>query len=112
MRFSFFLLLVLLSLSAPTFGVTLDDLEYRKGVYYQNNSDAPYTGPVSGRHQGSFVDGIREGSWISKWRSGEVSSQGLYKNGKKDGVWKGYTKNGDVDTRLTGTYDIGMRISE
>jgi|TARA_B110000305_G_scaffold190126_1_gene212373 hypothetical protein len=110
MRFNFWLLLVLLALSLPSFGETLDELEYRKGMYYRINSGTPYTGQVDGKHQGLLINGIREGAWISHWRNGEVSSQGSYQNGKKDGFWNGYTKDGAVDVRLTGTYKNGVKI--
>ena len=110
-KFNFPLLLILLSLSASSFGETIDDLEYREGIYYRINSDSPYTGQLGGKHQGLLVNGIREGAWISHWRNGEVSSQGLYQNGKKDGWWRGYTKDGSVDNRLTGTYKNGLKIS-
>lgn len=112
MLFKYPLLIVLLFTTFSSFGVTLGNLEYRDGVYCVSNRNHPYTGKVEGKHQGLLINGIREGPWISQWSNGVVSSQGSYQYGKKDGSWIGYTKEGAVDSRLTGTYKNGVRISE
>ena len=112
MRFRFPLLIVFLSLTFSSYGATLGSLEYLDGVYCAGDHDNPYTGIVEGKHHGLLINGIREGSWISKWSNGAISSQGSYQHGKKDGLWIGYTKEGAVDPRLTGTYKNGVRISE
>ena len=39
-------ILVLLSLSFPSFGETMDDLVEREGLYYKKFTDVPFTGQV------------------------------------------------------------------
>jgi antitoxin component YwqK of YwqJK toxin-antitoxin module len=39
-------------------------------------------------------------------------SKGTHKNGKREGVWVGYNKDGTVDKEYTGTYKDGKKISD
>ena len=96
MRFSFPLLLILLSLSFPSVGETMDDLVEREGIYYKKFSDVPFTGKVEGKKQGSFEDGLEEGLWSSYWNNGQLTSQGNYKGRLMEGPWIAYWRNGQV----------------
>ena len=66
-------------LSSPSWSVSSDDLVKREGIYYEKFTDVPFTGKVTGQEQGSI------------------------KNGKKEGAWVGYHKDGRVDKGYTGT---------
>jgi hypothetical protein len=59
--------------------VTLDDLVERNGLHYQKFTDVPFDGEVTGKGQGSFKDGKRDGSWVN----GQLGWKGDYKNGVK-----------------------------
>tara|TARA_Y100000588_G_scaffold191502_1_gene205482 strand:+ start:1389 stop:1682 length:294 start_codon:yes stop_codon:yes gene_type:complete len=66
--------------------VTMDDLVEREGLYYKKYTDVPFNGKVTGIEQGTF------------------------KNGKKEGFWIVYNRNGTVEESGTGTYKDGVRI--
>ena len=97
MKNLFIILLVLMSLvSFSSWGETMDDLVQREGVYYKKFSDVPFTGKTTGEKQGSFMNGLREGLWISYYTTGELDSKGNYKNGKRTGLWVLYHRNGQL----------------
>ncbi|MBC7904576.1 MAG: hypothetical protein H7Y27_14215 [Gemmatimonadaceae bacterium] len=48
----------------------------------------------SSRDSGVYSNGLREGVWVEKDRTGTVS-RGIYKNGKKSGAWNEY-RNGQI----------------
>ena len=130
--------LVLMSfISSPSWGETMDDLMQREGTYYKKFSEVPFTGQVEGQYQGSFKNGLMEGSWVGYLDNGQLSYKGDYKNGEKEGYWeryhndkhglwlesKGYYKNGNKEgywevykidgsifTIETGTYKDGWKI--
>ena len=64
----------------------MDDLVKREGLFYKKFTDVPFTGEVTGRHQGS------------------------YKNGKKDGPWVSYLKDGTVYESSTGTFKDDVKV--
>ena len=86
MRFSFPLLLILLS-SFLSVGETMNDLVEREGIYYKKCSDLPFTGDVEGLVQGSFKDGLTEGLWVESQDDGsaQLEQTGIFKNGVKIG---------------------------
>ena len=136
MRFSFPLLLILLSLSFPSVGETIGDLVKREGIYYKKFSDVPFTGKVEGLVQGSFKDGLTEGLWVEYHDNGQVWFKGKYKDGKREDLWFGYYGNGQlwfkrnykdgkregisltyygdgsVQLEQTGTFRNGVKISD
>ena len=107
MRFNFLLLFILLSLSIPSFGETMDDLVKRNGLYYKKFTDVPFTGEVEGNKQGSFKDGKKEGSWATYWDNGQLRSKGAYKNGTKDGFCQFYWMYGRI--RDEGSFKNGTK---
>ena len=114
----------------------MDDLVRREGTYYKKFSDVPFTGQVEGKEQGSFKNGLKEGSWVNYWDNGQLKSKGSFKNGNRDGSWvayweygqlfyKGdykndeeegywvvYFEDGSVWPYLTGTFKDGVKISD
>ena len=62
-----------------------DDLVERDGLYYKKFTDVPFTGKISGEAQGSFKNGKREGEWVDYIKDGTVNKKwtGTFKNGKK-----------------------------
>ena len=137
MRFNFPLLLVLLSLSLPSFGLTVDDLIKRDGLYYEKFTDVPFSGeidegPVRGElkdgkregpwvyyydngqldNKGVYENGRKEGPWVSYWSNGQLSYKGVFKNGRKEGPWVSYNKDGNAYKEGTGTFKNGGKISD
>ena len=85
--------LVLMSLvSFPSWGLTIDDLVERDGVYYEKSTDVPFTGEVNeGWVKGSLVSGIPEGLW-KFYEEDQLIMKGKVKNGRTVGVWEVYDK--------------------
>ena len=91
-------------------GETLDDLVKRNGLYFKKFSDTPFTGKVTGKEQGNFKNGVKEGAWTRYHKNGQLMSKGNYKNGKKEGAWVRYWGNGQL--WLKGNYKNGTKISD
>jgi antitoxin component YwqK of YwqJK toxin-antitoxin module len=91
---------------------TLSDLVKRDGLYYKKFSQVPFTGKTTGKSQGSFKNGKRDGAWVSYHENGQLDYKGDYKNGKEEGDWVGYNKDGTMWKRFTGTFKDGKKISD
>ena len=113
MRFNFPLLIVLLSLSFPSFGQTFDDLIERDGLYYEKFTDVPFSGEIDeGLERGELKDGKREGPWVNYDYDGQLDNKGVYENGRKEGPWVSYNKDGNAYKEGTGTFKNGGKISD
>lgn len=88
--------LVLMSLvSFPSWGLSMDDLVQREGLYYQKFTDVPFTGEVDeGLKRGSIINGKKEGSWKNYHSNGQLNRSGTYINGEEEGYWFFYHSNG------------------
>jgi antitoxin component YwqK of YwqJK toxin-antitoxin module len=75
--------------------VKYEDLGIRGGLFYKDFSEVPFSGEITGKSQGAFKNGKKEGS-VSYWSDGQLSSKETYKNRKKEGVWVNYHDNGQV----------------
>ncbi len=81
--------------------VKYGDLVERDGLYYKKFTDVPFTGNVTGKKQGSFRNGKKEGPWVSYHENGQFGGKGTFKDGKEDGSWVYYHENGKVSMKLT-----------
>ena len=119
----FIIPLVLMSLvSFPSWGLTMDDLVQRDGLYYEKFTDVPFTGKINeGTMQGNVSNGRQEGSWtfydqngqlwtrgnfrsgkmegpsVEYFEDGKISSEGDYSNDRRSGAWVGYHPNGQLN---------------
>ena len=50
--------------SSVVWSLEFKDLVYRDGLYYKKFTDIPFTGKVTGKKQGLFENGIKEGLWV------------------------------------------------
>ena len=122
--------------STPAWGETFDQLVERGGIYYKKNSEASFNGKIEGLEEGFFVNGMKEGLWITYYKTGtplqeatykhgvlegtfkayqhngRLRSNGSYKNGRRVGVWTTYKNDGSVWEILSGTYENGIAISD
>ena len=64
--------------------VSSNDLVQRKGIYYKKFTDVPFTGAVE-----EYFD------------NGSLHWKEIYKDGKDDGVWEVYYKNGGLRVKQT-----------
>ena len=130
-RFLAPILLLVLLFPSLVYGVTMNDLVITNGLYFKKFTDVPFTGKVTGKKQGSFRSGKKDGVWVEydrngrvdkkvtykngkedtyvKYRyriSGQLSEKGTYKDGKKHGPWLSYHDNGQLAVK--GTHKDGM----
>ena len=103
------LLAALLITLLPSLGwsTPLDELVERDGLYYPKFSEIPFTGKITGLTQGYLKNGKEEGDWLGYHRNGQLDFKGNYKNGKKDGDWLEYRSNGQL--RSKGNFINGSR---
>ena len=72
----------------------MDDLVEREGIYYEKFTDVPFSGKVTGKTTGRFVNGKFEGSFIGYYDNGQLKTRGNYVDGKSDGLWKSFDEVG------------------
>ena len=89
----------------------------RKGVFYTNDTNKPYSGPVFSlyddgkkKEEGIFKDGKSDGV-RTEWNwNGQKGSEGNYRDGKQDGKATIWHENGQKSDEVT--YKDGELISE
>ena len=109
---SIILILLLSLLSSPSWSVTFDDLVYRNGLIYKKFSDVPFTGKITGKEQGSFKDGMRNGEWVTYWDNGQLEMKGNFENGKREGFWSYFNQDKTINHIFTGTYKNDARVND
>ena len=99
--------------SFPSWGLTMEDLVERKGVYYEKFSDVPFTGQINeGLVRGSIKSGRRIDDWIMFWPNGQLAGKGYFKNGEREGYWELYKSDGTLWKEFTGTYKNGVKVND
>lgn len=101
---TFFAVLFFLNSSV---GWSLDykDLVQRDGLFYEKFTDVPFTGEITGEEKGSFKNGKKEGFFFKYYKNGQLWSKGNFKNNKKEGSWIVYFNNGQIFSK--GKYKNG-----
>ena len=113
MKIFLILVISMMSLvSSSSWGLTLDDLVYRKGIAYEKFTDVPFTGEVEGQFQGAFKNGWREGEWKVYFENGILRYKGDYKKGKMHGSFITYNEDGSIEKDYTGTFENGKKVSD
>ena len=92
---TFFTVLFCLN-SSVGWSLEYKDLVERDGIYYKKFTDVPFTGKTTGQVQGTFNNGKRDGSWILYYKNGQLGTKGDFKNGRKEGSWVEYFDNGQL----------------
>ena len=95
------LLLITLLFPALASGETMDDLVKREGLYYKKFTERPFTGKVTGRNQGLFKNGKRNGPWVRYHSNGQLWFKVTYKDFKREGPWVEYRRNGQLWVQST-----------
>jgi len=88
----------------------MDDLVKQDGIYYKEFTDVPFTGKVTGKEQGAFKNGKKDGPWVYYHKDGQIRYKGNWKDEKMDGPWVAFNKDGTVYPNLTGTYKNGLKV--
>jgi len=84
----------------------------RKGVFYTNDTNKPYSGPIFSlyedgekKDEGTYKDGEQDGKWVEWYENGQKEEEGTYKDGEQDGKWVEWYENGQKEEE--GTYKDG-----
>ncbi len=110
------------------------DLVKRGGLYYRKRTDVPFTGKTTGKTQGTFKNGKKDGPYIRYYKNGQLflktnykdgkwdgphigyhdngrlSFKGKHKDGKQEGPWVWYKKDGSAWEKYTGTFKNGVKV--
>jgi len=105
-------LIIITILSFPSWGLTVDDLIYRKGIAYEKFTDVPFTGEVEGQFQGAFKNGWREGEWKVYFENGQLRYKGGFKKGKMHGSFITYNEDQSIEKDYTGMFENGVKVSD
>ena len=114
--------------------IDLSELVERGGLYYRKRTDVPFTGKTTGKTQGTFKNGKKDGPFVDYWDNGQLATKltykdgepdgpyvsyhsngqfrakGTFKDGNKEGPWVTYKKDGTVWEKYTGTYKNGVKV--
>ncbi len=102
------ILISFLFLTGASEGKEVSYLQDRGGVRYEINSETPFTGKLvekywSGQkwHEGSYIDGKKDGLHTSWYWNGQKKVEGNWKDGKADGVATHWHENGQKNNLAT-----------
>ncbi|MAD11452.1 MAG: hypothetical protein CMC04_01855 [Flavobacteriaceae bacterium] len=99
--------------------VSMDDLVQRDGLYYEKNSDVPFTGNILWYAykdkniitiKVSYKDGKREGEYLEYYENGQLRFKRNYKDGKLEGEYLIYYESGQLKKK--NNYKNGKRDGE
>ena len=88
-------ILCLLIFSSNSFSETIqqDQLVEKDGLVYKKDSTNPFTGSIMDVYDnslimgtGTYKDGKRDGMWFSFWKNGNMKDSGNFKDGEEDGL--------------------------
>ena len=104
-------LMLIVGCSKP---INEDSLIDRNGVKYQQDSQKPYSGKVfrlydtgENKNEGIYKDGKLEGLWIEWYENGQKKLEVTFKDGKEDGLFTKWYDNGQKGSE--GTYKNGKQ---
>ena len=86
--------------------LSMDDLVKRNGLYFKKFTAIPFSGEISGLHNGKFYSGRKDGAWETYHENGQLKIKVSYKNGKPHGSYEEYFDNGNSEWQ--GAYKDGQ----
>ena len=109
-------LFMIFGCSSPE-SINQDLLNKKDGVFYTNDTNKPYSGPVFSlyeggekKSEGNIKDGKGDGKWTLWYENGQKQSEKTYKDGKEDGLLTYWYENGKKSDEET--FKDGELISE
>ena len=87
--------------------IDINNLVERDGLYYEKFTNKPFTGNSTGLKQGKIKDGKQEGEWLVYYKNGQLNSKRNYKDGKMEGERLKYNENGQLSFK--GNYKDGKQ---
>ena len=110
--------LIIISLFSFTVGLSqneydLEDLIYKDGIFLNKSAETSVNGSIyqilAGQKVmlGLVVNGRKEGLWTFWYKNGRKKEEGTFKEGKEVGVWKRWHDNGKMKSKRTIKYGKG-----
>ena len=104
--------LIIIFLLALTVGLSqneydLESLMYKDGIFLNKSDEASVNGSIYqifGDQKfvlGLVVNGRKEGLWTFWYKNGRKREEGIFKEGKEVGVWKRWHDNGKMKSKRT-----------
>ena len=84
-------------------GTLLDGNAHDKWIFYNENGEKT--------QEGLFGEGVKHGKWIAYFEDGKLT-EGVYKNGKKDGTWTSWWDYDKTRKEMQGTYKTGKMVDK
>ena len=81
-----FLCLLIVYWVASPVRTDYENLVKRNGLYYEKFTDTPFSGHVKGKKKGRIKDGKKDGIWRSYYKNGRLEHQIVWRNGKTYGM--------------------------
>ena len=93
-----FITLFLLIFCTPSWSetLTIDNLVERNKLYYKKFTNVPFNGEVSGIENGNIKNGRKNGEWVSYHKNGQLHTKGNWIHGKRDGLWEYFNEDGSL----------------
>jgi len=84
----------------------------RDGVFYTKDTNKPYSGPGihiydewwKTKSEGIFKDGEKDGLWTSWYENGQKDEEVVYKDGEEHGLVTNWYENGQKSEKITMRY--------
>lgn len=103
----FTLLLLLLTIALFSQTVNYEQLEKRERIAYLKGSDKPFTGKAFAYYSNgkkkkevNFINGLKEGVYMTWYENGNKKSVKFYKNNKLDGAIITWYENGQYERKV------------
>ena len=84
------------------------ELVLANGIYYDKISNKPQTGEAFSNYNdqrkksnGNLLDGKKDGLWTEWFRDGQIRSREIYENGQANGIWEQWHENGQMILRAS-----------
>jgi hypothetical protein len=96
-------LLTCLFLLSPNLAMseTMEDMVKRHSLYYKKFTNVPFTGKITGRVQSYLKNGKWDGPYVEYWKNGQLKKNTTYVNGKRHGPYVIYWGNGEIYWKTT-----------
>ena len=88
-------LLTLVMTTSAVLSLSMGNLVYRNGLWYEKFTEAPFTELLNEVPSlGRMKAGKQEGPWVTYYDNGQLWFQRTYESGKQEGPWTWYYENG------------------
>ena len=88
----------------------MNDLVERNDLHHEKFTNVPFTGEISGKKNGSFRKGKKNGGWLVYYGDGQLEEKGYVKDEKAHGLREYFNEDGSL--KRTETYKNGVKVGD